>query len=117
MQLNTGAKVWLWIVFVLNIITCVLAIVGSIGVLALLGPGMFIATLASIAAEIVLILGVAMLLFKGKKVGFYLLCACAVIGLVLNLITGAGIVQSILGAVLFPLITYLLIKNQWYELS
>lgn len=117
MTWNTGAKVWLWIVFVLNIIAFVFAAIGVIGLTALLGPLVLVATLLSLVVEVILIVGVAMLLFKGKKIGFYLLVACAVIGLILNLISGAAIVKSIISAVVMPLITYLLIKKQWDELA
>lgn len=117
MKLNTGAKVWLWIVFVLNIIAFAMAIIGVAALTAIAGPIVLVATILSLVAEVVLIVGVAMLLFSGKKIGFYLMVACAVAGLILNLIAGEAIARSIVSAVLCPLITYLLIKNQWNELA
>lgn len=117
MQLNTGARVWLWIVFVLNIVGCVLAAIGSLGLLAVAGLGTFIITLISIAINVVLIIGVALMLFNSQKSGFYLMCGCAAVGLVLNLILGTGLIRAIIGAIVCPLITYLFLREQWNEMA
>ena len=92
--MNTGLKVWLWIVFVINIISGVMMI-----------PLMLIQPL--------LIVGAGLILFAQKKVGFYLMIACAAIGLVINIFGGVGVVKSIISAVLCPLITYLFMQKDW----
>ena len=93
--MNTGLKVWLWIVFVINIISGVMMI-----------PLMLI-------AEVLIIVGAGLILFAQKKVGFYLMIACAAIGLVINIFGGVGVVKSIISAVLCPLITYLFMQKDW----
>ena len=95
--MNTGLKVWLWIVFVINIISGVMMI-----------PLMLIQPLL-----IVSLIGAGLILFAQKKVGFYLMIACAAIGLVINIFGGVGVVKSIISAVLCPLITYLFMQKDW----
>lgn len=124
--LNTGLKVWLWIIFVINIISAVVMALGVVGSAALgsafgLGPVYTVLCVASLILEIVLIVGLAMLLFKSKKMGFYLICAAAGVGFVVNMITygvtggltAANIVRAVISMVLCPLITYLLAKKDW----
>ena len=98
--MNTGLKVWLWIVFVINIISGVMMI-----------PLMLIQPL--LIAEVLIIVGAGLILFAQKKVGFYLMIACAAIGLVINIFGGVGVVKSIISAVLCPLITYLFMQKDW----
>ena len=87
-KLGTGLQVWLWIIFVLNIITALGALAAVVGSAALgVGPVYTVLCVVSFLLEIVLIVGIAMLLFKSKKVGFYMICGAAVIGFVVNLIT------------------------------
>ena len=90
--MNTGLKVWLWIVFVINIISGVMMIP-----LMLIQPLLIV----SLIAEVLII------------VGFYLMIACAAIGLVINIFGGVGVVKSIISAVLCPLITYLFMQKDW----
>lgn len=103
-KLATGLTVWLWIVFIINIITTLLAVVGTIGASALgLGGAYVVVCVLSVILEIVLIVVVA----------------AAVLGLVVNLVTynmtgdftGANIAKSIISAVVAPLIIYLLAKK------
>ena len=109
MQWSTGAKVWLWLVLVVNVLSCV-----SIALVLLIAPA---AAIISLVLELILIAGVVLLLFRRQRIGFYLLCVCSVLSLIVNIISGTGIVRAIVSAVLFPLITYLVIKNQWNELA
>ncbi len=108
MQWGTGAKVWLWIVLVLNAISCVTLIP-----LLLVVP---VAAAISIVLELVLIVGVVMLLFKRKKIGFYMLCACALLTMISNIIAGTGIIRAVASSVLLPVITFLVIRDQWNDL-
>ena len=73
-KLGTGLQVWLWIIFVLNIITALGALAAVVGSAALgVGPVYTVLCVVSFLLEIVLIVGIAMLLFKSKKVGFYMI--------------------------------------------
>ena len=119
-KLATGLTVWLWIVFIINIITTLLAVVGTIGASALgLGGAYVVVCALSVVLEIVLIVGIAMMLFAHKKAGFFVVVTAAVLGLVVNLVTyniagtftGANIVKSIISAIVAPLIIYLLAKK------
>ena len=125
-KLGTGLQVWLWIIFVLNIITALGALAAVVGSAALgVGPVYTVLCVVSFLLEIVLIVGIAMLLFKSKKVGFYMICGAAVIGFVVNLITyglvsgltAINIGRAVVGLVVCPLVTYLLAKNDWDYLS
>ena len=125
-KLGTGLQVWLWIIFVLNIITALGALAAVVGSAALgVGPVYTVLCVVSFLLEIVLIVGIAMLLFKSKKVGFYMICGAAVIGFVVNLITyglvsgltAINIGRAVVGVVVCPLVTYLLAKNDWDYLS
>ncbi len=109
MEWGTGAKVWLWIVLVVNALSCI-----SVALLVVISPLLAIITLA---LEVVLIVGVILLLFKKQKVGFYVLCVSSVLSAVFSVILGTGIVRAVISAVAFPLITYLIIKSRWNELA
>ena len=109
MEWGTGAKVWLWIVLIVNALSCI-----SVALLVVVSPLLAIITLV---VEVVLIVGVVLLLFKQQKMGFYLLCASSVLSAVFNVILGTGIVRAVVSAILFPLITYLIIKSHWNELA
>ena len=84
-----------------------------------LGAGYTVVCALSVVLEIILIVGIAMMLFAHKKVGFFIIIAAAVLGLVVNVITykmldaftAANIVKSVLSAVIAPLIVYLFAKK------
>lgn len=105
-SMKTGLKVWLWFLFVVNIISTFV-----VATAALFTPLLWV----NVIAEVILVVGVCLLLFGKKKVGFYLMCACAVISFVVNLISGTNIASAIVGLVLCPSITYLLLKDGWEE--
>ncbi|MDE6607666.1 MAG: hypothetical protein K2K54_07925 [Lachnospiraceae bacterium] len=109
MQWGTGAKVWMWIVLVVNGLSCL----GIIPIFAVL-PVLAIITLV---LEIILIVGVIILLFKRQKIGFYLLCVCAVLTMIFNIILGTGIIRAVASVILMPTITFLVIRDQWNDLA
>lgn len=128
--MSKGLKGWLWFIFVVNILAAVGALVTAFGAAALsaslgLGAGYIVLCVVSLVLEIVLVIGIAMMLFAQKKLGYYLLCAAAVVGFVVNLITygmldvltAANIVQAILGLILCPLITFVAAKKDWNNLK
>ncbi len=109
------AKFWLWFVFIVN---CIVLVLGLIGIPAslLLGPLMTVVTIVSEILEIVLIVGIVLLLFKKKKVGFYIMCGCQVVNIILGFIIGSG-VRTICSAVISILILFFAIKNYWDQLA
>lgn len=122
--LNTALKVWLWIVFVVNIISAIVSLVG-IPMALLLGPVVVILYVVSVVLYVVLLVGVATMLFKQKKSGFYLICGSVVanfiIEIILDVLLGtfavSGIVTALIRVVLFPLVIYLFAKPDWDKLN
>ncbi len=108
-------KFWLWFCFVVNIIALVLCFVGIAGAL-ILGPMYVVLMILSIIAEIALITGLVMLLFKKKKIGFYIVCGTAVFNVVLNILSGSA-VRGIASAIISTVILYLAIKSEWDNLA
>ncbi len=101
--MKTGAKVWLWIVLVLGAL-------GLLGNLTLFLANPLIAIIY-VAASVLIVAGCAVVLFKFQKLGFYLLIAGYVVNGIMNIVIGGAIISGILGMILVPLITYLVIKN------
>ena len=127
-KLSTGLTVWLWIIFVLNILATIGGIVvvlgasvvgaslgASLGVGAIHGILCFI----SVILQIIITVSFGILLFAHKKIGIVLIFALAVLGFIVSMVTYAitaqlgigNIVKSIISAILVPGITYLLAKN------
>lgn len=119
-KLSTGLNVWLWIVFVLNVLSALTLVLGAFGSFALgLGIGYVIVCFLSLILEVVLIVGVAMMLFAHKKQGFMIIVAAAVLGLIVNIVmyllsstlTPMNIIKSLISAVVGPAIIYILAKK------
>lgn len=103
--MTKGCKIWLWVMLIANVISLVLGVV-SIGILGAVG-------IYTVVAGIIAVIGVCLLLFKKKRIGFYILIVLAVVGLVVNIKVGANIVMSILSAIIAPALTFFFIsKNQ-----
>ncbi|MBO4608549.1 MAG: hypothetical protein J5696_01650 [Lachnospiraceae bacterium] len=124
------AKFWLWFCFIVNIIVGVLAVIALLGVGALaavLGSSYsiyLIVMILSIIVEIACIVGLSMLLFKKKKVGFFILCGCQIANIILSFISGAIVgtaastgIRAIGSAVISIVILYFAIKNYWDQLA
>lgn len=109
--MSSGLKGWLWFVLVINAVSAFSAL-GLFAVVSLVKGGVVV-ILLSLACSALMIAGTAMLLFARKKVGFYLMCACALAGLVMNIVMGNNLVLAIVSAVLCPLITFLLMRKEW----
>lgn len=106
--MKTGAKVWLWIMLIANSLTC-----ATYAMLALTAPLYFLYVLA----EVGMITAVCLLLFLKRRLGFYIFLGVAAVALVMNIMFGAPIVSSLLGAIVGPLITYLVLKGSWDALA
>lgn len=102
--MSKGLKIWLWIIFVMNII----AVVSSF-VAALLAPVAFISVILSAAY----VAGIALLLFKQKKMGFFLMCGTQVISIIYSIFSGANIILALVSAIIPVAIVYFLMKPNW----
>lgn len=109
--MNTGLKVWLWLVLVVNALSAI-STFRLYSVAALVTGGYAIVTVSLVCSALI-IAGTAILLFARKKLGFYLMCACALLGLIMNIVIGNNLIVSIISAVLCPLITFLLMRKEW----
>ena len=106
-----GLKIWLWAVMLVNVLNCIFNIVVAIAT-----PARWIIAIANL----LIVLASAMILFQTKRVGFYFLCLAAIIWFIGNTIIGPGffaIIWHLIVAILLPFITYLLLKNNWHQLS
>lgn len=101
--MSKGCKIWLWIILVCNVLSVLLGIV-SISVNPRIG-------IYTVVAGIIIVVGIALLLFKQKKIGFYLMIAVAVIGVVFNIINGVNIGFALISAIISPAITYYFITK------
>ena len=117
------AKFWLWFVFIVNIIALVISVLGLVGSFVL-GPLFIVLMLVTVILEVAIIVGVTTLLFKKKKVGFYIICGCQVCTIILSFILGAmqgnavsSGVRTIGSAIISVLILYFAIKNYWDQLA
>lgn len=105
--MNKGLKIWLWIILVLNSIV----ILGNI-VASLANPIGFV----YVALNVVLIVGIALLLFQQKKLGLFLYVGITFIVSILNIVLlKYSIIYSIFTAIFTPAITYLLMRPTWDE--
>lgn len=102
--MKTHTKVWLWLIFIVNILTAF-----SYLRMALRSPLYW----AYVLSEVCLVVAAYLMLFQQKKLGFYIFCAIAFIVFFLNISQGVMIVFALLGAVLGPVITYLFMKSSW----
>ena len=123
-KLSTGLTVWLWIIFVVNVLAAIGGIVVALGasvVGAALGLGSIYVVLSFIGVilQIVITVSIGILLFAHKKIGLVLIFAIAALGFIVNMVTYAivaqlsvgNIVKSIIFAIIVPGITFLLAKN------
>ena len=101
--MTKGCKIWLWIIFVCNVLSTILGIT-TISIDPKVG-------IYTVLAGLVMVSGIALLLFKQKKVGFYLIVAVAAIGIVFNALNGVNIVFALISAIISPAITYYFINK------
>lgn len=109
MEWGIGAKIWLGAGLVTDGIVCI--------VLFWFLPDWPMGAICNLIIEAGLITGRSLLLFAKKKVGFYLLCVCAVVIMIFNLINDENAVLELLKVVVKPTLTYLVIRSRWDELD
>jgi len=108
------AKFWLCFCLIVNALVFVVAIIGVFSLMAL-GQPVGISIL-SIIAEIGMIAGLAILLFKKKKLGFYIVAGTAVVNIILNALSGQ-LLRGIFSAVVSLVILFFAIKNNWNDME
>lgn len=102
--MKTHSKVWLWILLIANILSTLSYIPLTIKVPIY---GIYLVLSLGMAAS------ACLLLFKLKKLGFYLFCGLAVVVFVMNMSLHINIITALIGLIAGPLITYLFLKASW----
>ena len=101
--ITKGCKVWFWFVLIVNALSAVSGFV-LLSTIPFLG---FVTIISGIAIAV----GAGMIMFKCKKVGLYIIIGMAVINCLINIVNNAGILTSIISAVLCPAISYYFVKK------
>lgn len=101
--MTKGCKIWLWVIFVSNVLATVLGI-GTIA--AAPKAGIF-----TVLAGVTMVTGIGLLLFKQKKVGFYILAGVTAVSAVFNIMNGVNVIFALISAVISPAITYYFINK------
>lgn len=133
-KMSTGAKVWLWILFVYNLVAGVIVsgvylITGKAKALAAqyetLGLDMSEKTLqmgflSGVILSVIVLVGISLLLFMNRKAGFYVILGETVISVIYTILTTPagpmammtiviGVIMSVLGVG----ITFLVLRKSW----
>ena len=109
--MTKGTKIWLWTALVLSVCTTVLN--GMSG------------RVLSVVIALGAMAGLCVLLFLGKKLGFWVLCGCYALafvnGVVSGLAGGAGVLatvgMSLVGSLLIPGITWLFLRKSLAQMK
>ena len=117
-KLSTGLTVWLWIIFVVNVLAAIGGIVVALGASGL-GSIYVVLSFIGVILQIVITVSIGILLFAHKKIGLVLIFAFAALGFIVSMVTysiaaqlsAVNIVKAIISAILMPVITYLFAKN------
>ena len=112
-------KFWLWFCLIVNVISgvsslWVLLIVDVLSLRTLLTSPLL--EIFAIVAEIAVIAGIALLLFKKQKLGYFVICGAQVASIVLCIFTG-GLVRALFSAFISLGIMFLAFKDHWDELA
>lgn len=108
-KLSTGLTVWLWIIFVVNVLAAIGGIVVALGasvVGAALGLGSIYVVLSFIGVilQIVITVSIGILLFAHKKIGLVLIFAFAALGFIVSMVTYAVTAQLGVGNIVKAII-------------
>ena len=109
--MKKSAKIWLCLALLLSVCTAGMYI----------DMGVWPASLPSLVS----MFGICLLIIKEKKLGFYIMCVCALLsglaGAFLEITAGAPAGRSIFtylfSSALVPAVTAFLIRKQWKELE
>lgn len=110
-KLSTGLTVWLWIIFVVNVLAAIGGIVVALGasvVGAALGLGSIYVVLSFIGVilQIVITVSIGILLFAHKKIGLVLIFAFAALGFIVSMVTYAVTAQLGVGNIVKAIISH-----------
>ena len=100
-------KAWLLVILIINTISAIVSLL-----VGFLNPLSWVSTMI----VVVYVIGIILLLFKLKKVGFHLMIAAQVMGLIVNLNLGDRFLSALISSALPLLITYLFLKRDWAQL-
>lgn len=104
MKITKGCRIWLLLLIIGSSISM---LAGVVTVLFYSGSsGAFV-----IVMGIMQLVGAAILLFKQKEVGFYILCIMAIINFIHNIVYKVNIPYAILSLIAMPAITYFFISR------
>ena len=101
--MTKGCKNWLWFMFVVNILTVIPGVVTI--------PTNTLTGIYSVIADIVRIAGVALLLFRQRKNGIYLIIVIAVINVIVAAVNGVNIILALISAAIYPAVTYYFVSK------
>lgn len=101
--MTKGCKIWLWIIFICAILSTILGVISMVGSIK---QGLY-----SVITGVIMAIGIALLLFNQKKVGFYLMVIIAIVSLIFNVMNNANIILAVVSAVISPAITYYFIRK------
>ena len=101
--MSKGCKIWLWFLFIVNILSAISAL-RTLVLLPLLG-------VLTLILEAALLTGIGMLLFQQKRAGFSVMIVTVIATLIINLALGGNFIVSILSAIIAPAITYHFIQK------
>ena len=101
--MTKGCKNWLWFMFVVNILTVIAGVVTI--------PTNTLTGIYSVIADIVKITGVALLLFRQRKNGLYLIIVIAVINVIVAAVNGVNIIFALISAAIYPAVTYYFVSK------
>ena len=108
--MKKSTKIWLWVALVICIATTILNATEG--------------RWPSVAMAVCSMIGLCILLFAQKKLGFYLMCGFNTLSFLYSAVGSlsgenavVGVVMSFVGAALIPVITGLFLRSQWKELK
>ena len=101
--MTKGCKNWLWFMLVVNILTVIAGVVTI--------PTNTLTGIYSVIADIVRITGVALLLFRQRKNGLYLIIVIAVINVIVAAVNGVNIILALISAAIYPAVTYYFVSK------
>lgn len=101
MIMTKGCKIWLWVLLVGGGIS-------TLSGLAAMSYSGFLGFFTMIAG-IAQMTGISLMLFKGKKEGFYVLCGAAVVGFLFNVTHNVSFIFALMSAIIAPAITYYIV--------
>lgn len=102
------SRIWLLILLIINTIMAIVSL--AVG---FLNPLSWVSTMI----VVVYVIGIALMLFKMKKIGFHLMIAAQIMGLIVNMNLGDGFLSAVISSALPLVITYLIVRKDWVNMT